>query len=339
MLRFWKRDGKREPEPAPAETERADTSENPAEHAADARPSWRERLAGSLLGRALHSLFARRPALDEALFEELETALLSSDAGVTTTEYLLGKLRKICKERRIADANGLLAALREELLAILTPLAQPLALPAASPAVVLVVGVNGTGKTTTIGKLAHRLTSQGKTVLLAAGDTFRAAAIDQLKIWAERNRVPIIAQPPGSDAAAVVFDALQAARARGIDVLIADTAGRLHNQSHLMAELAKLVRVIARFDPQAPHETLLVLDATTGQNAIQQLRQFRAAVGVTGLVLTKLDGSAKGGVVLALAREFGVPVRFVGLGEGIADLEPFDPRAFVDGLLPERSAP
>jgi fused signal recognition particle receptor len=332
MLRFWKRDAKEETRTGEVPTGAAEAS---PEAATRSRPSWRERLAGSFLGRTLRGLFERRPLLDEAVFEELETLLLTGDTGVATTEHLIGRLRKLCKERRIADSAGLVRLLREELLAILAPVARPLALPDASPAVVLVVGVNGVGKTTTIGKLAHRLRREGHSVLLAAGDTFRAAAIEQLKVFGERVGVPVIAQGPGSDAAAVVFDALQSARSRGIGVVIADTAGRLHNQAHLMAELSKLRRVIARFDPAAPHETLLVLDASTGQNAIQQLRQFREAAGVTGLVLTKLDGSAKGGVLLALAREFGLPVRFVGLGEGIEDLEPFDPEAFVDGLLPD----
>ncbi|GIX33912.1 MAG: hypothetical protein KatS3mg125_1868 [Lysobacterales bacterium] len=336
MLRFWKRDAKEEPgksetSPQPAQA--------PAETVSAPARSWRERLASSFLGRTLRGLFERRQVPDEAWFEELETLLLSSDAGVTTTEHLIARLRKSCKERRIEDATALLQALREELLAILAPVARPLELPRAFPAVVLVVGVNGVGKTTTIAKLAHRLRREGREVLIAAGDTFRAAAIEQLKVWGERIGAPVMAQMPGSDAAAVVFDALQSARSRGIEVVIADTAGRLHNQAHLMAELAKLRRVIARFDPEAPHETLLVLDATTGQNALQQLRQFREAAGVTGLVLTKLDGSAKGGVLLALAREFGLPVRFVGLGEGIEDLEPFDPQAFLDGLLPEAPRP
>ncbi len=335
MLRFWKRDAKDEGPAGSPETARDEAGKDAPQAASTAYPRWRERLAESMLGRALRGLFARRPALDESLFEELETSLLAGDVGVATTEHLIGRLRKLVRERRISDVNGLLELLRAELLAILEPVARPLKLPDACPAVVLVVGVNGVGKTTTIGKLAHRLRREGKSVLLAAGDTFRAAAIEQLKIWGEREGVPVIAQAPGSDAAAVIFDALQAARARAIDVVIADTAGRLHNQSHLMAELAKLARVIGRFDPAAPHETLLVLDATTGQNAIQQLRQFREAVGVTGLVLTKLDGSAKGGVLLALARDFGLPVRFVGLGEGVSDLEPFDPRGFVAGLLPE----
>lgn len=332
MLRFWKRDAKEE-------THTGEAAPGAAEASPEAGPvprrSWRKRLAGSFLGRTLRGLFERRPVLDEALFEELETLLLAGDAGVATTEHLIGRLREQCRERRIADSAGLVRLLREELLAVLAPVARPLALPDASPAVILVVGVNGVGKTTTIGKLAHRLRREGHSVLLAAGDTFRAAAIEQLKVFGERVGAPVIAQSPGSDAAAVVFDALQSARSRGIGVVIADTAGRLHNQSHLMAELSKLRRVIARFDPAAPHETLLVLDASTGQNAIQQLRVFREAAGVTGLVLTKLDGSAKGGVLLALAREFGLPVRFVGLGEGIEDLEPFDPEAFVDGLLPE----
>ncbi|MDW8479350.1 MAG: signal recognition particle-docking protein FtsY [Xanthomonadales bacterium] len=302
------------------------------------RPAWRERLARSGIARALRGLFARGPAVDEALFEELETILLAADAGVTATEELIAALRRRAREDAIRDGEGLLAALRAELLDRLRPLARPLEVPPSPrPFVVLVVGVNGAGKTTTIGKLAHRWRGSGLKLLLAAGDTYRAAAVEQLCAWGERNGVPVIAQAPGSDAGAVIFDALQAARARNADVVIADTAGRLHNQAHLMAELGKVRRVIARFDPAAPHETLLVLDGTTGQNALAQLRQFEQAVGVSGLVVTKLDGSAKGGILLAIARERPLPVRFVGLGEGLEDLEPFDPEAFVDGLLPERS--
>ena len=238
-------------------------------------------------------------------------------------------------KREFADAPSLLAALRGELIALLTPVAQPLPIDTAQkPFVILMVGVNGVGKTTTIGKLARRLQADGHTVMLAAGDTFRAAAVEQLRTWGERNDVPVLAQGSGADSASVIFDALQSARSRGIDVLIADTAGRLHTQGGLMDELAKIRRVLGKLDTSAPHEALLVIDGTTGQNAISQVRLFRQAIGVTGLVVTKLDGTAKGGVVFALAKEFGLPIRFVGLGESIEDLREFDPAAFVDALLP-----
>jgi len=243
--------------------------------------------------------------------------------------------------REFADARALLAALRGDLIAMLQPVARPLQIDSnAKPFVVLTVGVNGVGKTTTIGKLARRFRDENRSLMLAAGDTFRAAAVAQLQAWGDRNGVPVVAQGQntsgkGGDAASVAFDALQAAKARGIEVLIADTAGRLHTQHGLMAELGKIKRVIAKVDPTAPHEVLMVIDGTTGQNALSQLRQFHAAVGVTGLVVTKLDGTAKGGVVFALAREFGIPIRFAGIGERPEDLRVFDAEAFVDALLPE----
>ncbi|HEX6833677.1 MAG TPA: signal recognition particle-docking protein FtsY, partial [Rudaea sp.] len=233
------------------------------------------------------------------------------------------------------DAQALLAALRADLVALLAPVAQPLRIASDQPPfVILMVGVNGVGKTTTIGKLAHRLQNEGRSVALAAGDTFRAAAVEQLRTWGDRNNVAVIAQGQGADSASVIFDALQSSRSRQIDVLIADTAGRLHTQSGLMDELAKIRRVLAKIDPTAPHEVLLVIDGTTGQNAVNQTRQFRDAIGVTGLVVTKLDGTAKGGIMFALAKEFGLPIRFVGLGETAEDLREFDPVAFVDALLP-----
>jgi fused signal recognition particle receptor len=245
-------------------------------------------------------------------------------------------VRKRFKAREYPDTDALLDDLRQRLLAILEPIAQPLRIdPAAKPFVLLTVGVNGVGKTTTIGKLARRLQGEGHSLMLAAGDTFRAAAVEQLQIWGERNGVAVIAQGQDADPASVAFDAYQAARSRGFDILIADTAGRLHTQTHLMAELAKIKRVIAKIDADAPHEVLLVIDGTTGQNAINQCRAFHEAVGVTGLVVTKLDGSAKGGVLFALAREFGIPIRFIGLGEKPEDLREFDPVAYVDGLLPQ----
>ena len=272
--------------------------------------------------------------IDDELLEELELRLLAADVGVGATESILGDLHRKAARNELADVDALLRALRAALLGVLKPVEVPLVVDRARrPFVVLVVGVNGSGKTTTIGKLAWRFRQDGLSVILAAGDTFRAAAVEQLTIWAERNQVPIIAQAPGADPAAVIFDAMEAARARGIDVLIADTAGRLHTQSHLMDELTKIAKVMKRLDPGAPHEVLLVLDAGLGQNAIRQAELFRQAVGVTGIAVTKLDGTAKGGIVIAIARRFGLPIRFVGVGEQAEDFGTFDAGAFVDGLL------
>jgi fused signal recognition particle receptor len=272
--------------------------------------------------------------IDAALLEELETRLLAADVGVDATEVILSDLHRKVERAELADARALESALADALLAILEPVERPLSVDRArKPYVILVVGVNGAGKTTTIGKLARRLKDQGLSVMLAAGDTFRAAAVEQLAVWAERNGVPVVAQGSGADSAAVVFDALQSAKARGADVLIADTAGRLHTQSHLMDELAKIARVVKRLDADAPHEVLLVLDAGLGQNAVRQAEQFSQAIGVTGIVVTKLDGTAKGGVVVAIARRFGLPIRFVGVGEQAEDFGSFDARAYVDGLL------
>ncbi|NZA26984.1 signal recognition particle-docking protein FtsY, partial [Luteimonas sp. SJ-92] len=286
--------------------------------------------------RSLGGLFARNPKLDDDLLDEIETALLTADVGVAASTALVEAMRGRMKAREFADAAALLSALREELVALLRPVAKPLAIdPAAKPFVILTVGVNGVGKTTTIGKLARRYREEGRSLMLAAGDTFRAAAVAQLQAWGERNGVPVVAQGQDADAASVAFDALQSARARDCEVLIADTAGRLHTQQGLMAELGKIKRVLGKIDPAAPHEVLMVVDGTTGQNAVSQLRQFHAAAGVTGLVVTKLDGTAKGGVVFALAREFGIPIRFAGIGERPEDLRVFDAEAFVDALLPE----
>jgi fused signal recognition particle receptor len=326
----------------PEELARAFTArqeEKAARAAAEAeqtREQMKETVGGSLLARTFGGLFARHPRLDEDLLEELETALISADVGVAATTALIESLRKRMKAREFADAAALLRALRIELLAMLAPIAKPLEIDAqAKPFVVLTVGVNGVGKTTTIGKLARRFQLDGHSLMLAAGDTFRAAAVEQLKIWGERNNVTVVAQGQNADAASVAFDALQAAKARGFDVLVADTAGRLHTQAGLMAELGKIRRVLAKIDEKAPHEVLMVIDGTTGQNALSQLRAFHQAIGVTGLVVTKLDGSAKGGVLFALAREFAIPIRYVGLGEKPEDLRVFDPQAFVDALLPE----
>ena len=273
-------------------------------------------------------------AIDADLLDDLETRLLAGDVGVDATERILHDLRRRVDRRELGDQAALLGALREAMVGILAPVARPLQIdPAHKPYVVLVVGVNGSGKTTSIGKLARRLTDNGLKVMLAAGDTFRAAAVEQLQAWGERNSVPVISQAAGADPAAVVFDALQAARARGIDVLLADTAGRLHNQGHLMEELRKVKRVLGRLDESAPHEVLLVLDGSQGQNALSQAQTFHEAVGVTGLVLTKLDGSAKGGVIFAIADKLAIPVRYVGVGEDALDFGEFNAGEFVDALL------
>jgi fused signal recognition particle receptor len=275
--------------------------------------------------------------IDETVLDELETRLIAADVGIETTEKILASLRKRVQRKELADLKALLAALRAAMLDILEPVAQPLVIDAGcKPYVVLVVGVNGSGKTTTIGKLAHRLGRGGYKVLLAAGDTFRAAAIEQLQVWGERNDVPVVAQAAGADPAAVTFDAMQSAQARNVDVLIADTAGRLHTQANLMDELKKVRRVLGRLDATAPHEVLLVLDASQGQNALAQAQQFQRAVGVTGLVMTKLDGTAKGGIVFAIADTLKLPIRFIGIGETAADFDVFDAAAFVDAVLQPR---
>jgi fused signal recognition particle receptor len=275
-----------------------------------------------------------RTAIDEALVDELEAVLLVADVGVDASHRLLGGLRERVRRNEAADATAVIAALRRAMLEVLAPVAVPLVIPRGNaPFMILMVGVNGAGKTTTIGKLAARFKSEGRSVMLAAGDTFRAAAVEQLQQWGKRNAVPVVSQHAGADPASVIYDALASARARGVDVLIADTAGRLHTQGGLMDELRKIKRVAAKLDPAAPHETLLVLDAGMGQNAIVQARQFHDALGVGGLVLTKLDGTAKGGAVFAIAHALGLPVRFVGVGEGIDDLRDFVAEDFVTALL------
>jgi fused signal recognition particle receptor len=296
--------------------------------------SWAARLKAGLartrevLNTPVSELFVRR-RVDESLFQELETALLESDCGVAATQWVLDSLRK----RKAEDSEELKRALKDVLMELLAPLERALDVARAKPFVIMVAGVNGSGKTTSIGKLAKWLQSQGRSVVLAAGDTFRAAAREQLVVWGERNGVPVIAQASGGDPGAVVFDALSAARARGADVLIADTAGRLPTQLHLMEEIRKVKRVAAKAQAGAPHEVLLVLDANTGQNALAQVKAFDDALGVTGLVLTKLDGTAKGGVVCAIAREKPIPLVFVGVGEDIDDLRPFVARDFVEALV------
>ena len=299
---------------------------------------WRDRLAGAGFSRALAGVFARNPKLDEDLLDELETVLLGADVGIRATTVLIDGLRRGIRARAFVDANALLSALRHELLAILMPVARPLVIGEATrrPFVLMVVGVNGVGKTTTIGKLAHHLKREGAAVMLAAGDTFRAAAVQQLEVWGARNGVPVVSQGEGADSASVIFDAFQAARAADVDVLVADTAGRLHTKAGLMDELSKIGRVLRKLDEEAPHDVLLVLDATTGQNALQQLQQFHQSLIVTGLAITKLDGTARGGMIFAIAKEYNLPIRYVGVGESLDDLRVFDPVAYVDGILPER---
>ncbi len=292
-----------------------------------------ERLAATrnTLTRGFAELLGTQPAYGTQLLEDLEDALLQADVGVEASARIVEKIRAQ------PGPGGMRATLRAALLETIAPCERPLEIPAlaSQPFVIMVVGVNGAGKTTTIGKLAYRLQAQGHKVMLAAADTYRAAAVEQLKVWGERNGVPVIAQDSGADAAAVAHDALQAASARGMDVLIVDTAGRLHTQSGLMDELKKIRRVIERINPRAPHEVLLVLDAGIGQNALAQCEHFQAAVGVTGLVLTKLDGTAKGGMLFAMAANNPLPIRFIGVGEGIEDLRVFNATDFVEALLPE----
>jgi len=316
-----------------------DTATQPA--IVEKQSAWLSRLktglskTRALLATDVTELLSRSRKIDESLFEDLETALLSADVGIHATGRLLRELRLVAKSRKIEDGAALQAEFEAALVHLVAPLERPLDTSSAKPFVIMIAGVNGAGKTTTIGKLAKYFQSQGKSVLLAAGDTFRAAAREQLMTWGARNNVTVIAQD-GGDAAAVIFDAIQSAKARGIDVVLADTAGRLPTQLHLMEEIRKVRRVIAKADATAPHESLLVLDANTGQNALQQVRAFDDALQLTGLIVTKLDGTAKGGMIAALAAERGdrpIPVRFIGVGEHIDDLQPFNAADFVSALF------
>ncbi len=288
----------------------------------------------TVLNTRIGDLIRGRKRIDEDLLEELETQLLTADVGVDATDRVIGHIADRVKRRELADPEVLIDALRGELEGILRRCDAPVRQSSAGrPQVILVVGVNGAGKTTTIGKLTKRLQEEGNSVMLAAGDTFRAAAVEQLQTWGERNGVPVIAQHQGADSASVIYDALQAATARRMDVLIADTAGRLHTKDNLMEELVKIARVMKKIDPEAPHETMLVVDATTGQNALNQALQFDRAVGLTGITLTKLDGTAKGGILFAIADRLRVPIRFIGVGEKIEDLRYFDAEEFLDALF------
>ncbi|ARS51972.1 signal recognition particle-docking protein FtsY [Kushneria konosiri] len=308
---------------------------------ASAKKGWFSRMRQGLgktrsnLTDGLATLLLGHKEIDDDLLEELETQLLMADVGVAATSEIMENLEERISRRELKNVDALYKALQEELSRMLEPVAKPLRLPpkGEGPFVILMVGVNGVGKTTTIGKLTQRFQRQGRSVMLAAGDTFRAAAVEQLQVWGERNDVPVIAQHTGADSASVIYDAVSAAKARGVDVLIADTAGRLHNKGHLMDELSKVQRVMARLDAQAPHEVMLVLDAGTGQNAISQAETFNQAVPVTGITLTKLDGTAKGGIIFAIAKQLGTPIRYIGVGETLDDLRPFEAEDFVGALF------
>jgi len=331
-----------EAEAAPQQQEEVSTLGDPVVEAhtdREDKPGFFSRLRRGLgrtsdnLVQGLGNLFLGHKEIDAELFEELESRLLMADVGVDATLEIIRRLTQRVSRKELTRPEALHAALREELLSLLKSCEAPLEPSAHQPFVILMVGVNGVGKTTTIGKLARHYMDAGRSVMLAAGDTFRAAAVEQLQVWGDRNGVPVIAQHTGADSASVVFDALQAARARNVDVLIADTAGRLHNKDNLMEELKKVVRVMGKLDPSAPHEVMLVLDAGTGQNALSQAEHFQQWVGVSGIALTKLDGTAKGGIIFAIAKKLALPIRFIGVGEAADDLRPFQAEQFIDALF------
>ena len=324
--------GEAEP-PAPAATTEEPVAKKPASRGFLGRLRRGLGRTSDSLVAGLGNLFLGRKTIDDDLIEELESRLLMADVGIEATTEIIEHLTERVSRSELNDGEALLGALRSELEGILAPCEQPLHLPEKGPFVILIVGVNGVGKTTTIGKLARRFQDEGRSVMLAAGDTFRAAAVEQLQHWGARHDVPVIAQHTGADSASVIYDALQAATSRGTDVLIADTAGRLSNKSHLMEELAKVVRVLRKLNAEAPQEVMLILDAGTGQNALAQAEQFREAVGVTSITLTKLDGTAKGGVIFAIARRLGLPIRFIGVGESAEDLRPFVASDFIRALF------
>ena len=312
---------------------------NVADDQVEGKPGWFARLRQGLaktrdgLSSRLDQMFAVGKAIDQTLLDEIETLLITSDFGMPVTEEVIQTLTKAMSRKSLKDAEAVREALKSTLVQMIEPSAVPLPQSDAEPLVVLMVGVNGAGKTTTAGKLARRFKSEGRQVMLAAGDTYRAAAVEQLKTWGERNGVDVVAQQTGADSASVIFDALSSAKAKGADVLIADTAGRLQNKANLMQELEKIVRVMNRIDESAPHSVLLVIDGGTGQNALMQAREFKNSVPVSGLVVTKLDGTAKGGVMFALARELGLPIHFIGVGEQLDDLRPFDAKAYVEAIF------
>ena len=312
---------------------------NVADDQVEGKPGWFARLRQGLaktrdgLSSRLDQMFAVGKAIDQILLDEIETLLITSDFGMPVTEEVIQTLTKAMSRKSLKDAEAVREALKSTLVQMIEPSALPLPQSDGEPLVVLMVGVNGAGKTTTAGKLAHRFKSEGRQVMLAAGDTYRAAAVEQLKTWGERNGVDVVAQQTGADSASVIFDALSSAKAKGADVLIADTAGRLQNKANLMQELEKIVRVMNRIDESAPHSVLLVIDGGTGQNALMQAREFKNSVPVSGLVVTKLDGTAKGGVMFALARELGLPIHFIGVGEQLDDLRPFDAKAYVEAIF------
>ena len=321
-----------------ADAPEEETAAAPVEQERPTKEGFFARLKRSLvktrqnLGSGFISLF-RGKKIDDELFEELEEQLLIADVGVDTTQRIISSLTQQANRKQLRDAEALYGLLKTEMAEILHKVEAPLDMAGKTPFVILMVGVNGVGKTTTIGKLARQYQAEGKTVMLAAGDTFRAAAVEQLQVWGERNHIPVVAQHTGADSASVIFDAIQAAKARGVDVLIADTAGRLQNKAHLMEELKKITRVMKKLDENAPHEVMLTIDASTGQNAVSQTKLFHEAVGLTGITLTKLDGTAKGGVIFSVADQFGIPIRFIGVGEGIDDLRPFKAEDFIEALF------
>ena len=319
MIRFFRKDSDREV---------------PARQGLLGRLGNALRKTRSAIADGIAELVGTRTSIDDALLEDIETILLTADVGVEATQRIIGGLESRVSRSEIADGTALLASLENDMLEVLAPVEAPLAVPDSDgPYVILVIGINGAGKTTTIGKLSARLKADGRSVMIAAGDTFRAAAIEQLQEWGERAGVPVVAQQQGADSASVIFDAFAAACARGVDVLIADTAGRLHTRVGLMDELRKVRRVIGKLDPAAPHEVLLVLDAGTGQNGLTQAVQFHDSIGVTGIALTKLDGTAKGGIIFAIAERLGLPIRFIGVGEGVDDLRDFDAKSFVAAII------
>lgn len=319
-------------EEVPAEEEIVQEQEKPTKEGFFARLKRSLLKTKENLGSGFISLF-RGKKIDDDLFEELEEQLLIADVGVETTRKIIANLTEGASRKQLRDAEALYGLLKDEMGEILAKVDEPLNVDGKTPFVILMVGVNGVGKTTTIGKLARQFEQQGKSVMLAAGDTFRAAAVEQLQVWGQRNDIPVIAQHTGADSASVIFDAIQAAKARNVDVLIADTAGRLQNKSHLMEELKKIVRVMKKLDEDAPHEIMLTIDASTGQNAISQAKLFHEAVGLTGITLTKLDGTAKGGVIFSVADQFGIPIRYIGVGERIEDLRPFKADDFIEALF------